>query len=199
MADLWSDYTDSLIKQIDKDLGDKYKMSMGDILTNLPKYASQQNIQITVSNMREDANKYIDDVLKGMPEQVKELDDDMARANEMTRQLSQNISMQTRQHSVPLVRPFDVVRNTDTEETVQIDKIDDQVLRLVERLTDGALMVADFTAGYKNYSIGSWLFDRPDKNYNISVYVAPSDAFNLELSRDELNDLFTAAADFVRG
>ncbi len=199
MADLWSGYTDALIKQIDKGLGDKYKMSIGELLTNIDRYAKQQNIQTTVSNMQEDVNRHIDGMLKGMPEQVKAMEESMAKANEMTRQLSQNISMQARQHSVPFVKPFDVVRNTGTEETVQIDNIDDQVLRLVERLTDGAIMVVDFSASYKDYNIGSWLFDRPDKNYNISVYIAPNDATSLEMSREELDDLFTAASNFVRG
>lgn len=199
MAELWSDYTDALIKELDRSIGDKYKIGIADLLSNVQKYAGRQNIQTVVSNMREDVNRYIDDALKGMPEQMKEMEDSLAKANEITRQLAQNISMQTRQHSVPLIKPFNIARNTTDEETIQIESVDDQVLRLVERLTDGAMMVADFTADYKNSTIGSWLFGREGKNYMLTVRIEPNDAIDMELSRQELNDLFDAANASLRG
>ena len=34
MADLWSDYTDFVIDNIDKSIGKKYKMSLRDLLTD---------------------------------------------------------------------------------------------------------------------------------------------------------------------
>ncbi|MCL4379703.1 MAG: hypothetical protein M1160_03770 [Candidatus Marsarchaeota archaeon] len=199
MADLWSDYTDALIKEIDRGIGDKYKIGIADLLSNVQKYASRQNIQTVVGNMREDVNRYIDDALKGMPEQVKAMEESLAKANEITRQLAQNISMQTRQHNVPLIKPFNVARNTANEETIEVDRVDDQVLRLAERLTDGAIMVADFTTDYKNTTIGSWLFGREGKNYVLMVRIEPNDAINMELSRQELNDLFDAASASLRG
>lgn len=199
MADLWSDYTDALMKDIDKSLGSKYKMSIQNLLADPTKYVSQPNVQLTVGNMKEDANKYIDGLLGGMPDEVKALEDSTAKANEMTRQLAQNISMQTKQHDVPLVKPYDVTREPAREEVIQIDTVDDQLLKLAEKLTEGSNMVADFTYSFKNFNIGSWLFSRNEKNYVLSVYMPPNNAYDLELSRLELNDLFDDAANFIRG
>ena len=61
MADLWSDYTDMLIAAIDKQLGSKYKFSLQALLTDPTKYAAQQNMQITIENMKEDVDKYLDE------------------------------------------------------------------------------------------------------------------------------------------
>lgn len=199
MADLWSDYTDVLINQIDKSLGDKYKMSINDLLTNAAKYVAAPNIALTISNMREDANKYIDSVLNEMPTVVKALEDNISRANAITGQLSQNISMQTKQHNVPLIKPQTITRDTTKDEVIEINFIDDQLMKLAEKFVEGANLVADFGYSYKNYNIGSWLFDRDGKNYLLNVYLPPNDAFNLELGRQELNDLLDAAAAFVRG
>jgi TPP-dependent trihydroxycyclohexane-1,2-dione (THcHDO) dehydratase len=199
MADLWSDYTDVLINQIDRSLGDKYKMSINDLLTNAAKYTATPNIALTISNMREEANKYIDSVLNEMPTQVKALEDMVSRASAITGQLSQNISMQTKQHNVPLIKPQSIARDTAKDEVIDINFIDDQLMKLAEKLVEGANLVADFGYSYKNYNIGSWLFDRDEKNYLLNVYLAPNDAFNLELGRQELNDLLDAAAAFVRG
>ena len=199
MADLWSDYADALIKGLDKSLGDKYKMPVEGVLSDVTKYASQPNIRLTLENMKDDANKYIDGMLIGMPDAVKALNDSMAKGNEATRQLTQNISMQTKQHDVPLIKPYDLIRDADSEEVLQIDLVNDQVFKLVDKLTNGANMVVDFGYSYGDYNIGSWLFDRNDKNYRIDVYMPQNDAFDLEIDRLEINSLFDSAATLIRG
>lgn len=199
MADLWSDYADVLIKGVDKSLVSKYKISASDLFTDMTEYMSQPNLRLTIENMKDDSNKYVDGLLAGMPEAVKELNDNMAKANEATRQLSQNISMQAKQHDVPFIKPYDIARDTDSEEVIQVDLVNDQILKLVEKLVVGSNMVADFTYGFKNYNVGSWLFDRNVKNYRIDVYLPDNDAFDIELGRDEVNDLFDEAAGMARG
>ncbi len=199
MADLWSDYTDALLKDIDKSIGEKYDVQIRELLGNLPKYTAKQNIGITISNMKEDANNYIDNALKDMPNETRALDDSMSRVSAITAQLSQNISMQTRQHNVPFIRPLDIIRSTGSDEEIQINTVDDQLMRLVEKMVESSNMVADFSYTFKDYKIGSWLFDRNQKNYILTVFVPQNDALDLENGRQELNDLFDSAANFVRG
>ena len=86
MADLWSDYTDALLKDIDKSIGEKYDVQIRELLGNLPKYTAKQNIGITISNMKEDANNYIDNALKDMPSETRALDDNMSRVSSITAQ-----------------------------------------------------------------------------------------------------------------
>ena len=197
MADLWSDYTDSLIDTMDKDISAKYKMRLRDLLTDPGKYADQPNIGVTISNMKEDANKQIDTMLAGMQDEVKRLEDDMSKINSITQQLAQNISMQSKQHNVPLIKPVDITRDTGSEDTIVLNSVDSDALKLAEKLIMSSVMVADFSYTYKSYSVGSWFFGG-HKNYSIAVYVPENEAYRLELARDELNDLLDFAADFTK-
>ncbi|HUC38880.1 MAG TPA: hypothetical protein VL944_01995 [Candidatus Acidoferrum sp.] len=199
MADLWSDYTDALIKDIDQRIGNKYKLSVRDLLSNLDRYSSQPNISATISNLKEESNKYIDGLLDGMKPQAKEMDDSMAKASEITRQLAQNISMQAKQNNKPVIKPVELTRNRDMEEIIQVDNVNDQLLKLAERLVEQSNFVADFTFAYKNYNVGSWLFSTNSKDYTINVFLPSNSALDLEVGRQELNDLFDSAMSFVRG
>ena len=199
MADMWSDETDGLLRDVDKKIGDKYKMSVRDLLANLPKYAAQSGINVTINNMREDVNNYVDGLLAKMPAVTREMENSMAQANSITRQLGMNISMQAKQHNVPIIKPVGIDRDTDEEEVIAINTVDDQVLKLVEKLVGRSNLIADFGYPFKTYSIGSWLFSGDTKNYMINVDMAPNDAYDIELSRQEVNDLFDESLNFVRG
>ncbi len=198
MAELWSDYTDAIIKEVDKQVGGKFSFSISDFLNDAPKYASERGIEVTISNMREAVNSHIDELLQELPEQVKALDDSIAKANAITRQLSQNISIQAKQNNVPLIKPMQIERDAAREETITINSVDDQTIKLAGKLISTSNLVADFSYQYKDSRIGSWFFSG-NKDYTVSVYVPPSDAFSLELSRIELNSLFDAAANYIRG
>lgn len=197
MADLWSEYTDGLLRDIDKKLAGKYKMTIRDMLENFPKYAAQPNIKMTLGNMKEDANSYIDDLLSKMQTAVKALNNNMSLANDITKQLSQNIMMQTRQHSIALITPEDITRDTDAEEVVEISTVDEQVMKLVEKLVSASNFVGDFSYTFKDYNIGSWLFSSNMKNYLLNVYIEGNDAYDIENSREEINDLLENAMNFV--
>ncbi len=199
MADMWSDETDGLLRDVDKKLGSKYKMTVRDLLANLPKYAGQSDISVTIDNMREDVNKYIDGLLEKMPAVTRDLENSMAQANSITRQLSMNIGMQAKQNNVPVIKPVDITRDTDEEEVIAINAVDEQVLKLVEKLVGRSNLIADFSYPFKTYSIGSWFFGGDTKNYTIDVDIAPNDAYDMEMSRQEINDLFDQSLNFVRG
>jgi hypothetical protein len=198
MAELWSDYTDMLISGIDKQLGSKYKFSLAALLTNPNKYASQPNIQISIGNMKEDVDKYIDDKVKAMADEQKDLDDAASKADSVTGQLSRSISMQAKQNNIPMIRPVSIDRNTDREETIYIDTIDTGVSSLVQKLVSSAILVVDLSAGYKNYNIGSWLFSG-SKNYVLNVYMPDSTLLALEASRLEINGLLELASNTIKG
>jgi hypothetical protein len=198
MADLWSDYTDSLITDIDSEMGSKYKMSLREILTDPGKYERQPNLDVTLSNMREDVDKYVDGLLTEMKEESRSLENDMAKVNSITLQLTQNISMQARQHDIALIKPAEIERDTDKDETIVLNTLDDQAIKLVEKLISKSLYVADFSYLYKTYNIGSWFFGG-EKDYLIHVYVPENDALDLEMGREEIDSLIDDSIKLSKG
>jgi hypothetical protein len=198
MADLWSDYTDMLITGIDKQLGSKYKFSLRAMLTDPVKYATQPNVQITIENLKEDVDKYLDERSTALATEQKELEDQAAKADSITGQLSRSITMNAKQSNVPVIKPVTLDRDTAKEKAIYIDNIDSNVNTLVEKLVSASILIADLGTVYKNYKFGSWLFSG-NKDYVLSVYVPDSSFLMLEASRIELDGLLLSASSFIKG
>ena len=198
MADLWSDYTDFVIDNIDKSIGKKYKMSLRDLLTDPESFSSDPNIQNTIKSMADDVNVYMDQALSKMSAQKQELDDNLTRADSVTKQLAQSISMQAKQNRVPFIVPVSIDRDDTKEEVISVDSAGSDVLALIEKIAASSTMIADFTTQYDNSLIGNWFFSGP-KNYTINVYLPDSDVISMQDSRDELLGLLDAASAMIAG
>lgn len=198
MADLWSDYTDFVIDNIDKSIGKKYKMSLRDLLTDPESFSSDPNIQNTIKSMADDVNAYMDQALSKMSAQKQELDDNLTKADSVTKQLAQSISMQAKQNRVPFIVPVSIDRDDTKEEVISVDSAGSDVLALIEKLAASSTLIADFTTQYDNSLIGNWFFSGP-KNYTINVYLPDSDIISMQDSRDELLGLLDAASALIAG
>ena len=198
MADLWSDYTDFVIDNIDKSIGKKYKMSLRDLLTDPESFSSDPNIQNTIKSMADDVNAYMDQALSKMSAQKQELDDNLTRADSVTKQLAQSISMQAKQNRVPFIVPVSIDRDDTKEEVISVDSAGSDVLALIEKIAASSTLIADFTTQYDNSLIGNWFFSGP-KNYTINVYLPDSDVISMQDSRDELLGLLDAASAMIAG
>ena len=198
MADLWSDYTDFVIDNIDKSIGKKYKMSLRDLLTDPESFSSDPNIQNTIKSMADDVNVYMDQALSKMSAQKQELDDNLTKADSVTKQLAQSISMQAKQNRVPFIVPVSIDRDDTKEEVISVDSAGSDVLALIEKIAASSTMIADFTTQYDNSLIGNWFFSGP-KNYTINVYLPDSDVISMQDSRDELLGLLDAASAMIAG
>ena len=198
MADLWSDYTDFVIDNIDKSIGKKYKMSLRDLLTDPESFSSDPNIQNTIKSMADDVNAYMDQALSKMSAQKQELDDNLTKADSVTKQLAQSISMQAKQNRVPFIVPVSIDRDDTKEEVISVDSAGSDVLALIEKIAASSTMIADFTTQYDNSLIGNWFFSGP-KNYTINVYLPDSDVISMQDSRDELLGLLDAASALIAG
>jgi hypothetical protein len=198
MAELWSDYTDMLVTGIDKQIGAKYKFSLRSLLTDPTKYATLQNVQTAIDNMKEEVNSYIDAKANALDDEKKGLDDAAAKVDSITRQLGQSINSQARQNNAPVIRPVMIERDTTKEENIYVDSIDSSVVALVQKLVLSSTLIADFSAKYKDYTIGSWLFSG-HKNYMLNVYMPDNTLLSLEMSRAELGNLLDSASNFIKG
>ncbi|MFI5412386.1 MAG: hypothetical protein ACHQX1_00660 [Candidatus Micrarchaeales archaeon] len=194
MAELWGDYTDILVNDIDGELGNKYgKMSVRKFLTDPSKYISP-NIVSDSKKMRDDVNAYVDKRLEGMAEEKKALDNSIMKAETITNQLAQNISMNSKQNKLPFIKPALLERDLSKDEVIYIDYVDNGVMALIERLAASSTYIADNTGSFKDHKIGEWVFGGA-KNYVLRVYVPQNDAMLTEMARDELNVLFDNAAE----
>ncbi len=198
MADLWSDYSDGIIKNVDKQIGVKYKLTLRSLLMDPSKYVSQPNIQMTIENLKEEVGKYFDGRVNEMEVEKKAFEDAAMRSDALTGQLSQSISIQARQNNVPMIKPVAVERDTDEEEKIYIDSVDNSVIALVSKLVLSSLLIADFTTTYGNYKAGEWLFSG-HKNYVLSVYMPSNGYLQLQSSRDEIIALLDTASGFIKG
>ena len=198
MTDLWSDYTDFVIDNIDNTIGKKYKMSFRDFLTDPQSFSSDPNIQNTIKSMADDVNEYIDQALSKMTAQKQELDANLTRADSVTKQLAQSISMQAKQNRVPLIVPISVDRDDTKEEVISVSSADSSVLALIEKLASASSFIADFTTQYDNSMIGNWFFSG-QKNYTINIYLPDSDVISFQDSRAELLALLDAASSLISG
>lgn len=198
MADYWSDYTDGILAEVEKRLGDKYDFTVREFLQDPDKFSKRSNIDVTVSNMREDTEKILDDMLEDMGPALKQARDDAAKADSITSQLSQNMSNLAKQNKVPIIRPTIYDRNEARDETIYVNSIDSGVLDLARKLMESANFVADNTYTYNTYKIGHWIFPIGSRNYAIRVYVAPNEAMYLEGSKLEIQTLFDAAEDLLK-
>ena len=197
MAELWSDYTDTIVKELDKELNTKYKMTVSGFLSNPGKYAKQANIATSAQNMQEDVNKRIDDMLGEMSDQKKTLEANASKIDAITTQIAQNISMQAKQNKLPILKPVIVERDVARDEVIYVDTVDNGLLSFIEKLVQGSKYVADTTGAYKDYKIGEWVFSG-DKNYVIRAYIPRSEYMLLEGSKEELDRLFDVAIDFLK-
>ncbi len=198
MAEFWSDYTDSLISDIDEELGSKYgKMNLRKFLTNPAKFAGQPNFSADSQNLRKDTESYIDAMFEGLGKEKQDFEDSLLKADTMTAQLSNNISMQARQLKIPIIKPAMVERDDSTDEKFYVDTVNTDVFALIEKLVSNAIYIADNTYTYMDRKVGDWLFGG-SRNYVLRVYVPQNQAMLLTDAREEINGIFDAASGTVK-
>lgn len=199
MAQLWSDYTDAMISDIDSAIGNKYgKLNLRKFLSDPTKFAAQPNISSDVQKMRDDTDTYFDTILGGLADRRKSLDDSLLKAEALTGQLSGNISMQAKQNRLPLVRPVSIDRDTSRDDIIYVESADSGVMALIEKLASSATYIADNTGTFNDRKIGEWIFGG-DKSYVIRVYVPDNELVLVENSRNELNSLFDISMNYIKG
>lgn len=178
--------TMNFVKTIDKQLGEKYVVSLQDVLSDSSSISRKGNAKDSIGNLKADVNAYFDSLLKNLEDEEKRFNSELEAASELYKKVSDFISSKCQTMGVPLIRPVAVERDQDKEETIVISVEDTAIELLISRLISNSTYIADTSTTYKTYNIGSWLFSG-DKNYNINVNPPSSIILNIEASRDEIN------------
>jgi len=198
MADLWSDYTDMMLSELEPTVKSKYNLSLKKLLTNPTQFADDETVSVKIDNIKEEVNKYFDDVVGQLEEERKALENNATKSDSITNQLNQRISLEAKQANIPVIKPYAVARDETRDETVYVNSVDSNTLALVDKLTSGSTFVADMTYKYKDYNIGTWFFSGR-KNYVVSVALEPNPVLSVEGSRTELNMLIDNAKEILKG
>ncbi|MEM3227613.1 MAG: hypothetical protein QXK65_01535 [Candidatus Micrarchaeaceae archaeon] len=197
MANLWSDNADALIKQFDGAIKSKYKFTLSDFLTNPANFSAQESIIVTAGNIKEYVDNSIAEMLDGMEDERKRLNDDAAKCNAITSQLAQAISLEAKQNKIPLIKSDTVARDEGKDEVIYVKNASGDLMHLAERLVDSSLLIVDMTSEYNNNLIGEWLFSG-NKNYVLRVNLDPNPVLNIETGAAEIDALLDAAADYIK-
>jgi len=198
MAELWSDYTDMMVGELEATVKSKYNLSLKKLLTNPMQFADDKTVSVKIDNIKEDVNKYLDDVVGQLEEERKALENNAVKSDSLTNQLNQRISLEAKQVNVPVIKPYAVARDETRDEIVYVNSVDSSTLALIDKLTNSSTFVADMTYKYKDYNIGVWFFSG-QKNYVVSVALEPNPVLNVEGSRTELNMLIDNAKEILKG
>ncbi len=198
MAELWSDYTDGILKNLDKQVSMKYKLTLRSLLTDPAKYASQPNMHMTIENLKEEVHNYVEGRVKEMGAEKKAFEDALMRADAVTSQLGQSIVIQARQNNVPIIKPVTLDRDTDDDERIYIDSVDNNIIALLNKLVMSAMLIVDSTTTFGNYKVGEWLFSG-HRHYVLVAYLPSNSYVLLQQSQDELINLLNTASSFIKG
>ncbi|MCL4404889.1 hypothetical protein M1583_02780 [Candidatus Marsarchaeota archaeon] len=79
-------------------------------------------------------------------------------------------------------------RNTDFEETIYINNVDNGTIALVAKLAGSASFIVDLSTTYKTYNLGKWLFDG-QKNYVVNVAMEPNVYMDFDNVKEEIKAL----------
>lgn len=198
MADLWTDYTDAIITGIDSSGKGDSKITLRDFLTDPGKFAKEPSIQTKIKNIREAADGYIDQRAGQIAKEDQSLEDAIAKADTLSAQIGQSISVRAMQSKVPLIKPVAVDRDLTRDERILVNSVDTSTNTLIDKLVSESTLIADFSTNYKNYRIGEWLFSGA-KNYVLAVYLDRNELLLMQGSRAEIDALIDAAANFIKG
>ncbi|VVB76602.1 Uncharacterised protein [uncultured archaeon] len=164
----WDAQTDAFILDLNSKISKKYDVDFTAMLLNPDSYVGKKDIAGTLTKVRADVDVYFSDLLDGMKDEQAELNTALATATEQYKKVNALISGKSSALRVPYVKPLFVNRNSDNEETIVVEQYNSGLDSLIGKLVTSSTYVADVSAPYKSYFLGSWLFSG-NRNYILTV------------------------------
>ena len=192
----WDEQTDGFISDIDEAVTGKYNLSLRSLLINPNRYLNKKDLAATLSGIRADEASYFDSLLENLKDEQARLESEMESMTAQYKQIDSVITNKSAIARVPYIKPLFVSRSPDREESIVIDKYEESMDALVGKLVAASNYVADVSATYKQYTLGSWIFSGA-KNHVLTINPPASPVLVIENSRtiieDMLNDVETRA------
>ncbi len=196
MENVWSDYADTIIKQVSPSIKTKYSVDLNTLLLD-PSQFSGKPVAAKLDSITADVNSEIDRIAESFGSASARLQDEMSKYDSVSKRLAQHISLHAKQGNVPVVEPYFVTRDENKEEVIYVDNADDATMQLAEKLVSLSNVILKFNTEYKDYSIGGWMFSTPSKTYLLRVNIPPNPVLDLEAARSEITGALESAKDYI--
>ncbi|MGA3020484.1 MAG: hypothetical protein ABSD68_00860 [Candidatus Micrarchaeales archaeon] len=184
----WDEQTDMFIADLDANISKKYSLTLRSLLMNPDRYLNKKGVIDTVNAMKKEIDSYFSDLLDGMEDEQQKLETEMEGASEQYTQIDSIISNKSSISRVPYVKPLFISRNANSEEVIVIERYSEDLDSLIGKLINGSSYVADISATYKKYQLGSWLFSGA-KNYVLTLNPPISPVLAIENGKNTIDSI----------
>ncbi len=164
----WDAQTDSFVSDLNSVLSKKYGVNFRAMLMNPGAYAGKKDAQASVDKLRGDVDAYFSKLLDGLKEEQGKLAAALEKSTAQYKQVDSMIVSKSSSLRVPYVKPLFINRNPDNEETIVLEQYDSDMDSFIGKLVSISSYVANISASYKQYYLGSWLFSGA-KNYIVTM------------------------------
>lgn len=189
----WDEDTDNFVSDLDDVISKKYGMTLRSLLLNPAKYTDRQDADKLVNGIRDDVRTYFNSLLENMKEEETKLQSEMEAANSQYIAVDSVITEKSAAARVPYIKPMYVSRQRESEEAVLIERYDESMEPFIGKLVNASNYIADVSAVYKTYHLGSWLFSGA-KNHVLTLNPPASPVLTIEGSRDTINGMLDVLA-----
>ncbi len=187
----WDEDTDGFISDLDDIVSKKYGMTLRSLLLNSAKYTGRLDAGATIDGAKEEVRTYFDSLLEGLKDEQAKLHSELEIANSQYISVDSAVTDKAAAARIPYIKPMYVSRQRESEEVVFIERYDESLEPFVGKLVAASNYVADVSAVYKTYRLGSWLFSGA-KNHVLTINPPTSPILMIESSRDTVNDMLDA-------
>lgn len=181
-----SQSSESLAREIDEKIGNKYGISLLEILTNPEVISTRENSKEVLDSLKNEVDDYFNSILENLGDEQKEFESQLKSITAETERVNKLLSEKAATSKTPFMTVNSIERDLDKEETLVVNRYEDSTDKLVDKLMGVSYYVADVSTAYKEYSMGSWLFSG-NKNYVLSLTPPDSVILELESSREEIS------------
>ena len=187
----WDGQVDAYITDIDDVVSKEYGVSFRDLLANPMKFSGDKKVIDAMPGIKAEVTSYFGNILKSMDEEVQKLNNEMEAATVQYDKIDEIIRIKVAAMKIPYIKPLYVNRNSSNEETILIESYDESLDPFIGKMVNISNYVADVSAGYKNYILGSWIFSGP-KNYLLAINQPTSPVLQVETGSNTVNALLSA-------
>jgi transcription termination factor NusB len=189
----WDAQTDTFVFDLNAIISKKYGVNFRSMLLNPNAYVNKKDIDTTIKNVKGAVDDYFSQLLSGLKDEQERLEVELENATVQYKQVDSIIASKSAIARVPYVKPLYVNRNPDNEETIVIDQYKDNLDSFIGKLVNSSNYVADVSATYKQYSLGSWLFSGA-KNYILTINPPASPILVIENSSTIIKSILDTIA-----
>ena len=186
----WDEQTDGFISDLDAVIAKEHDISFRSLLLSPDRFLNRKDIDATLADARSAVDSYFSELLEKLKDEETKLESEMEGATAQYKQIDSVITEKSAAARVPYVKPLFVDRPQKEEETIVIDRYDESLEAFVGKLINTSNYVADMSANYKQYKLGSWLFSGA-RNYVLTLNPPASPVLAIENSRGLINGMLS--------